>query len=45
MPKKLENKKEVIIKMIKEIDPRFHLGNGTMTPGSSGAIINMVNIT
>jgi hypothetical protein len=34
-----------MMKLVKEIDPRFHLGNGTMTPNVTGTFVNLINIT
>jgi len=33
------------VKMVKEIDPRFHIGTGTMNPNVTGTFINLINIT
>jgi len=33
------------MKLVREIDPRFHLGTGTMNPNTSGAFLTLINLT
>jgi len=31
--------------MVKDIDPRFHIGTGTLSPNVTGMFLNLINIT